>query len=192
MCCVSALRGKIKTGYSNPVAARRQMWKTELRAEAALVWCHRFLSLTKSFVIFFELWSQMSSVGGNFSSLCYEGILHKTSIAVKCWGLLVGEGIVLYRGLQSSTDGNSTSHGSVPFLIIAVCFFSKCFLLRSRKANGNQSVPFQVPLAAFFLDALQLLVAGQGRMQLATWCQPEQLKDYGDLQALHFCSPACW
>lgn len=99
---------------------------------------------------------------GNFSSLCYEAILHKTSIAVKCWGLLIGEGVVPYRGLQSSTDGNSTSCGSVPFLFVSVCFFSKCFLLLSRKGNWSQSLPFQVPLAAFFLDVLQVLVVGQG------------------------------
>lgn len=89
----------------------------------------------------------------------------------------VGEGIVPYRGLQSSTAGNSTSHGSVPFLLISVCFFSKYFLLPLRRGNGSHSLPFQVPLAAFFLDALQVLVARQGGMQLTTWWQPEQLKD---------------
>lgn len=102
MCYVSAFMGKIEMGNSDLTAARREMQKTELGAEAALVWCHRFMRLKKScgmsffgFVLGFFLnyevrFLQLVEGDENFTSMWYETIFHKTYIAVKCWGFLIG------------------------------------------------------------------------------------------------------
>lgn len=128
------------------------------------LWCALFFWVCFGF--FFKLWSQIPSVGGGWWKLLIPVVWNHISQNKYCCEMLrisdrvKDSTIVPYRGLQSSTDGNSTSLVSVPFLLISVCFFSVtcCFPGRDVEA-GLCHLKFH--LQAFFW--LLCRCWGQGR-----------------------------
>lgn len=178
--------------------------KIELRAQAALVGCHRFISLKKkkslnklkkkkeekknnSYEVRFL---EMVEQAGNFSFLQYEAIFYKLCNPMKCpvWGLLVSDGIIPFRVLQRSTD--VFPERPLCFTVVPSYLFQSAFwaVLEEGKLK-----PVSVILNSIcnLSSGCSASISGMARQDAACYLVAAWTEDE-TLQAMCFCVRTCW